>query len=217
MKPDFNFKYYDESKLILLVILLYVGSEALINLLINLLKAYNIEYHRFYPATILLGIIFWLINKNLHKIPFLWKLLIKVPLIRGTYQGNVKYNYQGVEGDKHCKLIIYQTTSDIKVDCYFWDEDKNGKKISSTQTKSESIVEDLIRKDNGLYQLLFYYQQKGSNDSSIPIRDGFNTLTLKEDGKLKRLEGGYFSKNSLSKGNGGTISVDFQTKELKHI
>lgn len=217
MKPDFNFKYYDESKLILLVILLYVGSEALINLIINLLKAYNIEYHRFYPATILLGIIFWLINKNLHKIPFLWKLLIKVPLIRGTYKGNVKYNYQGVEGDKHCKLIIYQTTSDIKVDCYFWDEDKNGKKISSTQTKSESIVEDLIRKDNGLYQLLFYYQQKGSNDSSIPIRDGFNTLTLKEDGKLKRLEGGYFSKNSLSKGNGGTISVDFQTKELKHI
>ncbi|WP_299622978.1 hypothetical protein [uncultured Tenacibaculum sp.] len=217
MKPDFNFKYYDESKLILLVILLYVGSEALINLIINLLKAYNIEYHRFYPATILLGIIFWLINKKLHKIPFLWKLLIKVPLIRGTYKGNVKYNYQGVEGDKHCKLIIYQTTSDIKVDCYFWDEDKNGKKISSTQTKSESIVEDLIRKDNGLYQLLFYYQQKGSNDSSIPIRDGFNTLTLKEDGKLKRLEGGYFSKNSLSKGNGGTISVDFQTKELKHI
>ncbi len=217
MKPDFNFKYYNESKLILLVILLYIGSEALVSGIINLLKAYNFEYYRFYPATALLALVFWLINKHLHKVPFLWKLLIKVPLIRGTYKGMVKYNYQGVLGHKHCKLIIYQTTSDIKVDCYFWDEDENGNKISSTQTKSESIVEDLIRKDNGLYQLLFYYQNKGSSDSSIPIKYGFNTLTLKKEGEIKRLEGGYFSKNSLSKGNGGTISVDFQTKELKHI
>lgn len=217
MKPDFNFKYYSETKLLLLVIILYVSSEYLISLVIKILGNYEMSYYRFYPSVILLCLIFSILNRNLHKIPFLWDLLIKVPLIRGTYLGTVNFNFDDKNSFKHCKLIIFQTTSDIKVDCYFWNEDENGKKISSTQTKSESIVEDIVQKKNRLYRLLFYYRQQGSGDSSIPIREGFNILNFKKDGEIKRLEGRYFTKNSLSKGNGGTMVVDFNTKQLKHI
>ncbi|MCY4162215.1 MAG: hypothetical protein OXE77_10180 [Flavobacteriaceae bacterium] len=217
MKPDFNFKYYDESKLILLIILLYIGSEALVNFIIDRLENYDIQYYRFYPAAILLALIFSLINSNLHKISFLWKFLVKVPLIRGTYKGQVNYTFEEEERSKNCKLVVYQTTSDIKIDCYFWDEDEKGDKILNTQTRSESIVEDLVPEKNGLFKLLFYYQQKGSSDSSIPMREGFNVLNFIKTGNLKRLEGRYFVKNGLSKGNGGTISVDFETKKLNHI
>lgn len=217
MIPDFNFKYYSETKLLLLVILLYGASEYLISLLIKTLDNYDISYYRFYPSVILLCLIFSLINRNLHKMPFLWNLLIKVPLIRGTYLGTVKFNFNNKESFKNCKLIIYQTTSDIKVDCYFWDEDENGNKISNTQTKSESIVEDLVLQKNNIFSLLFYYRQHGNGDSSIPIREGFNILNFQKDGKIKRLVGRYFTKNSLSKGNGGTMSVDFNSKKLKHI
>lgn len=217
MKPDFNFKYYSETKLLLLVILLYGASEFLINFLVNTLANYDVSYYRFYPSVILLCLIFSVINRNLHKMPFLWDFLIKVPLIRGTYLGDVKFNFDNKESFKHCKLIIYQTTSDIKVDCYFWDEDENGNKISSTQTKSESIIEDLVLEKNNIHNLLFYYRQHGSGDSSIPIREGFNILNFQQDGKIKRLVGRYFTKNSLSKGNGGTMSVDFNSKKLKHI
>nr|WP_293296867.1 hypothetical protein [Allomuricauda sp.] len=217
MKPDFNFKYYQETKLLLLVITLYGLSELFINWAIKFLGDYDIKYYRFYPSVILLCLLFSFINRNLYKIPFLWKWVIKVPLIRGTYTGKVKFNYNDQDSFKNCKLIIYQTTSDIKVDCYFWDEDENGNKISSSQTKSESIVEDFVEKKNGLFQLLFYYSQLGNGDSTIPIREGFNILNFKKDGQIKRLEGRYFTKNSLSKGNGGTMTVDFQTKNLKHI
>ncbi|PHR11307.1 MAG: hypothetical protein COA40_11905 [Aequorivita sp.] len=103
------------------------------------------------------------------------------------------------------------------MDCYFWDEDEDGNKISSTQTKSESIVEDLVLQKNNIFNLLFYYRQHGNGDSSIPIREGFNILNFQKDGKIKRLVGRYFTKNSLSKGNGGTMSVDFNSKKLKHI
>ncbi|MFB9053556.1 hypothetical protein ACFFVB_10750 [Formosa undariae] len=217
MKPDFNFRYYQVTKLILLVIALYVLSELFINWIIQVLGNYEIEYYRFYPSVILLCLLFSLINKNLHKIPFLWKWIIKVPLIRGTYTGKVKFNYNNQESFKHCKLIIFQTTSDLQVDCYFWNVDEDGKKISSSQTKSESIVEEIVKKKNGLFQLLFYYRQLGNGDSTIPIREGFNVLNFKKDGQLRRLEGKYFASNSLSKGNGGTMTVDFQTKKLKHI
>ena len=217
VKPDFNFKYYQETKLVLLVIILYVLSELFINWLIQVLGEHDIKYYRFYPSVILLCLLFSFINKNLHKVPFLWKWVIKVPLIRGTYTGKVKFNYNGQESFKNCKLIIYQTTSDVKVDCYFWDEDLDGKKISSSQTKSESIVEDIVKKKNGLFQLLFYYRQSGNGDSTIPIREGFNVLNFKKDGQIRRLEGKYFASNSLSRGNGGTMTVDFQTKKLKHI
>lgn len=218
MKPDFNFKYYQETQLVLLVIALYVLSELLINWVIQILGDYDIKYYRFYPSVILLCLLFSFINKNLHRVPFLWKWVIKVPLIRGTYAGKVKFNYNNQESFKNCKLIIYQTTSDIKVDCYFWDEEEEGgKKISNSQTKSESIVEDFVKKKNGLFQLMFYYRQLGNGDSTIPIREGFNILNFQNDGKIKRLVGRYFTKNSLSKGNGGTMSVDFNSKKLKHI
>lgn len=216
MALDFNFKYYNEKKLISLIIILYLFIELIIKLLINLLESNDLAYYRFYPSAILMAIVFSYINKNLHDYPKIWKLLIKVPLIRGTYLGKVEYHYNGEDSYKNCKLIIKQTTSDICVDCYFWEKDKTGEKILRSQTQSESIVEDLVLEKNGLYNLLFYYRQKGTADSSIPIREGFNILKVKKDGKITRLDGNYFVKDGRSKGNGGSMTVNLSSKQLNH-
>lgn len=217
MVPDFNFKYFKIIPLFILVVFFYLASEKLIAMTIEYFNSENIQYFRFAPFTILLATLFSLLDKNLHKAPFLWRLIMKVPLLRGTYIGKVFYNFKREDREKNCKFVITQTISKIKVDCYFWDEDENGKVLSTNQTESESIVEDIQLKENGLYELLFYYRQKGNQDSSIPIREGFNSLTYKKTKYAKRLEGIYFVKNGKSKGNGGKISVDYKTNELNHI
>lgn len=217
MKPDFNFKYYKELRLLSLIIGLYFGIEFLINLAIDLLEAQGLKYYRFYPAAFILAVIFNILNRNLHRIPWLWSLLIKVPLLRGTYDGQVMFTYDNKVRSKICTLVVHQTTSDISVNCYFWDEDKDKKKVPTSMTESVSLVEDIVEKKNGQYQLLFYYRQKGNFDGTIPIREGFNILTLKEIEGKKYLDGGYFAKNSHSKGNGGNLKVSFKTKKVNHI
>lgn len=216
MIPDFNFKYYKEIPLFILVILFYSISEKIIQLIIDTLNYQNIEYYRFIPFTILLATLFSFINKYLHKIPWLWKQLIKVPLIRGTYEGKVVYNYLNQDAQKKCKFIIYQTPSKIKIDSYFWNSKNYVVGDELIKTDSESLVEDIKLKDNGLFELLFYYRNKGSSDGTIPQREGFNSLTYKKTEKTKKLEGYYFVKNGKTKGNGGKIKVDFKTKQLNY-
>ena len=210
MKPNFNFKYYQEFRLISLVIILYLITNYLVLIIGNTLEDYQIEYKRFHPATILLIMIFGGINSFLHKIPFLWKLLMKVPLIRGNYEGNIMYLIDGKEIEKKCKMKIYQTTSKIKVDTTFWNEDENGKKIETTITHSESLVEDFLKNQRDNYELHFYYSNEGNFNRTIETRMGYNILKYDKD--TKSFEGVYFSRNSITDGNGGKISVEFKQK-----
>lgn len=217
MKPDFNFKYYQELRLIPLIILIYFLSESLVTLGIELLEKNEWKYYRFYPSTALAAGFFSLLDKNLHRLPFLWKFLIKVPLIRGTYRGTIKFNLNDTEMIKACRLVINQTTSKIKVDSYFWNEDESGDVIPNSETQSESLVEDFTQKANDLFELLFYYHQKGNKDSTIPIREGFNKLSYHEQKGRKRFLGTYFAKNSTAAGNGGSMEVSLKSKTLNYI
>lgn len=210
MKPTFNFKYYKETSLILLIIILYVLSELLVETIGSLLADYNIQYHRFYPATILLAIIFGFINHHLHKIPFLWNLLIKVPLIKGKYEGFIQYTIGDKETTKKCSVIINQTTSKIKVNSRFWNDHKKQKKVIASETPSESLVEDFILNNSDAYELHFYYKNGGNHNSTIPIKEGYNVLKYNDEDKS--LEGHYFSKNSIAVGNGGKIKLNFKGK-----
>ncbi|MFI1773376.1 hypothetical protein [Thalassobellus citreus] len=210
MKPTFNFKYYKETSLILLIIILYILSESLIKFLDSLLESYDFEYHRFYPATILLAMIFGFINYHLHKIPFLWNLLIKVPLIRGKYEGFIYYTIDGVEMNKKCTAIINQTTSKIKINSRFWNEGKKKKVVVASETPSESLVEDFVLNASDVYELHFYYRNGGNHNSTIPIKEGYNVLKYNKKDKL--LEGHYFSKNSITVGNGGKIKINYKGK-----
>ncbi len=210
MKPNFNFKYYKEDKLILALVGLYILLEFLVSLIINLLESKGLHYYRFYPTTGLLAIIFGIANSNLHKAPLLWKFFMKVPLVRGHYQGNINYVINGKKNEKKCKMRIYQTVSKVKVDTVFWNEDKKGNKIETSETNSESSVEDLMKNERDNYELHFFYSNGGSLDSKIPIKMGYNVL--KYDVEKKVFEGIYFSRNSITEGNGGKIRVEFKSK-----
>lgn len=210
MKPNFNFKFYQEFRLVSLIIVLYFITNYLVLTIANFLENYELAYNRFYPATALLILIFGGINVFLHRSPLLWKLFIKVPLVGGNYEGNISYVIDGEEIEKKCKMKIYQTASKIKVDTTFWNEDKKGNKIQTSETISESSVEDFIKNNRDNYELHFFYSNGGSLDSKIPIRMGYNVL--KYDAETKVFEGIYFSRNSIADGNGGKIRVKFKKK-----
>lgn len=209
MESNFNFKYYKESKLILAIIILYTGSEFLIELLNSVLSKYDINYNRFYPATILLAIIFGLINSFLHKIPWLWKFLIKVPLIRGVYEGEIIYFIKGVELRKSCEMKIRQTVSKIKIDTKFFDV-QDGVEIIKTKTPSKSLIEDFVKNESDVFELHYYYRNSGSIDGEIPVKMGYNVLEYCED--EKKLEGVYFARKSWADGNSGELKVKFKNK-----
>jgi hypothetical protein len=210
MKPNFNFKYYKEDKLILTLIVLYIFLEFIIGLIIILLEKNGLHYYRFYPATVLLAIIFGFANSNLHKVPTVWNFFMKIPLIKGIYEGSIMFIIDGKEIEKKCKMKIYQNASKIKVDTIFWNEDKKGNKIETSETISESSVEDLLKNERDNYELHFFYSNGGSLDSKIPIRMGYNVL--KYDAETKIFKGIYFSRNSIAEGNGGKIKLVFKNK-----
>lgn len=210
MKPNFNFKYYKEDRLILALVGLYILLELLVSLIINLLESKGIHYYRFHPTTILIALVFGIANSYLHKSPFLWNIFMKVPLIKGNYIGSIRFVIDGNEIEKKCKMKIYQTASKVKVDTIFWNEDLRGNKIETSITNSESSVEDLLKNERGNYELHFFYSNGGSLDSKIPIKMGYNVL--KYDIETKTFEGIYFSRNSITEGNGGKIRVEFKSK-----
>ena len=210
MKPNFNFKFYKEFRLISLIIILYIITNKLVLLLSNLLESHELEYNRFYPAAILLALIFGIINTYLHKIPSLWKCLMKTPLVRGVYEGSIKYMIDEVEKEKKCEMKIYQTASKIKIDTTFWNEDKHGNIIDASRTISESSIEDFIENARDNYELHFYYSNGGSYNSEIPTKMGYNIL--KFDPEQKKFDGIYFSRNSMARGNGGNVNVKFKRK-----
>ncbi|WP_299096999.1 hypothetical protein [uncultured Winogradskyella sp.] len=205
MKPDFNFRYYKENYLIALIIVLYIASEALIRLISHVLNIYDLSYNRFYPAAILLAILFSLINTNLHRFQKLWNLLIKVPFVKGEYEGEIHYTINDTPYTKKCFVKISQTTSKIKITSKFWEEDENSNKILITKTPSQSIVEDFRLNKNDIYELNYYYRNDGNFNSTIPIKEGYNIL--KYNKSTQSFEGRYFSKNSITDGNGGTIKL----------
>lgn len=210
MKPNFNFKYYKENRLILSVVVLYLLIECLVNSAIELLAYHDLRYYRFYPTVGLLAVIFGLINSNLNKSPLLWLFFMKTPLIKGYYEGYITYVLDDVTEKKKCSVKIFQTPSKIKVNTSFWNEDESENKIEETKTYSESIVEDFFENQSDIFELHFYYSNGGNLNSTIPIRMGYNVLKYNKE--LRKFGGIYFSKNSKSKGAGGKMSITFKRK-----
>lgn len=205
MKTEFSLKYYKTKLVIILILAISSIYGAFTPIIYSFLQEYDIVWIFFPSSTIIIGLSFSLLNSQLHKIPFLWNLIIKVPYISGQYNGKVYWWINEVESFKNCSMRIYQTTSMIKIDCEFWNTDEEGNKIISSETYSESIVEDFFENEKGQFVLHFSYIQKGSYDSKIPPREGYNVLTLNKD--ISELKGYYFAKNSFSDGNGGKIVV----------
>ena len=200
---NYSFKNYREPALILIIISLYLGSGFLYEFFnSSSLELFESSYIKYPSITILTGLFFSLFDRMLPRLPWLWKALLKIPLIRGFYQGHIKYFINGEIIEKNCTMKIFQSASKIKISSSFWDDDKES---LSTATPSESYVEDFLKKEDGEYQLHFYYKNDGSVDGTIPLKEGYNVLNI--DSKQKTLSGYYFSRNSEAKGNSGKVNL----------
>lgn len=205
MEGGFSFKYYKSNVVVIVIIILSTVYGFLAPMVFNLLQENGVTWIFFPSSAIAIGMVFVFLNSQIHKVPFLWNFLIKIPFVGGVYNGKVTWWINGEEKTKNCSMTIHQTTSKIKADCDFWDEDDTGSKVISSETKSESIVEDFFKDERGSYVLHFSYKQKGSLDSKIPPREGYNVLNYNKENR--EFKGYYFAKNSLSDGNGGKIEV----------
>jgi hypothetical protein len=209
MKPNFNFKYYKEDLLIILIIIvIFPVIGIVVPTITTLMKNIVGVELNLGTITALILTIFGLINLILHKTPLLWKLFMKVPLVRGKYKGIINYIFEGKKKEKECELEIVQTASKIKIKTSFWSLDEKGNKELTEQTSSVSLVEEFIKNSMDVFELHFYYRNNGNINGEIPIRMGYNVLEYNKE--EKKFEGYYFSKNSKSEGNGGIINVQLK-------
>lgn len=146
-----------------------------------------------------------LMDKYLHKIPFLWDLLIKVPYIGGQYKGKINFvfidNGKEVGGEKICEMTIYQTCSKIKTSSQFYYKNR----ANEQKTSSASKVELLEKKDDSV-KLYFAYRNYGVTiNNEVPSGMGFNILNYKKNQRDETLDGTYFSERVASKN--GTITL----------
>jgi hypothetical protein len=125
---------------------------------------------------------------------YLWrwpvfKLLVNVPVVRGTYEGRVSYNYQSKDQSKHVLVVIEQRATHVSVCCWFTSEGD----ASKEETLSRSIHADLIDRDgHGRWQLCMLYQNEGDRiTGSTGAHDGFAALDLEVGTGI--LKGHYFT------------------------
>lgn len=209
MDSNFTFKYYRPERLILLILILAIGVNHLMGILFDFLETWKVDL-QIAPTSILVGGIIIFIDKKLHHWNWGWRRLMKAPLIRGSYRGKLYFTLDDAPQQKEAKLVICQTGSKIKVNCYFWP--KGHEESVYNHTKSSSILEEININPNDIPELHFYYRSIGVNGE---IREGFNVLNYHENKKI--LKGHYFSRNSYSLGNGGHIEVEKYTKNLNHL
>jgi hypothetical protein len=125
---------------------------------------------------------------------YLWRwpvfnLLVNVPVVRGKYEGRVRYNLQGEDLSKHVRVVIQQRATHVSVCCWFTAE-RDG---PTEETLSRSLHADLLDRDgNGHWQLCMLYQNEGDRiTGSTGAHDGFAALDLEVGTGI--LKGHYFT------------------------
>lgn len=209
MDSNFTFKYYRPERLILLILILAIGVNHLVGILFGFFEEWKIDL-QIAPTSILVGGIIVFLDKKLHHWNWGWRRLMKAPLIRGSYRGKLYFTLGDAHQRKEAKLVVCQTGSKIKINCYFWPEGLE--ESVQNHTKSSSILEEININSSEIPELHFYYRSTGVNGE---IREGFNVLDYYETEKM--LKGHYFSRNSRSQGNGGHIEVEKYSKKLNHL
>ncbi|WP_354264419.1 Cap15 family cyclic dinucleotide receptor domain-containing protein [Acinetobacter bereziniae] len=96
-------------------------------------------------------------------------------------------------------MEIHQNSSNIKVYSYY------GNFSTSTETsESSSVAEQIIKKDNGIFEL-FYIFANDANTLESQLSNHLGTCHLKYFPDRKKLIGEYYNQRGLK----GTIDVTF--------
>ena len=149
----------------------------------------------------------YLLNEFFWKYIF-FKWLIDVPNLNGRYEGTLESSYLDPRTNKFtrkkCVIEIVQNASKITINSYYADEDE------TKTSKSESFSEEIIKKNDGSYNL-YYFFRNNSDPLSKELSDHSGTCKLTFSPKNKELEGVYYNDRSYK----GKISVEFKDKHIK--
>ncbi|MBN2867683.1 MAG: hypothetical protein JXK08_03330 [Flavobacteriaceae bacterium] len=201
------FRNYKPNLLIIFIIFLSIGIGAFTDYVLPKINTFfESPYLQFPSATILIGYVFYLIDKVLWKYK-LFSWLFYTPNISGRYIGHIEYlDYKnGKTNRTNCALEIEQSASKIKIETYF----KN-KKLKET-SKSKSLVSSFVVDEFDNVSIVLTYHNSGNPVLNIPMHDGTNILEYNK--KERSLNGIYYTnKEPQTKGK---IKVIFQNKNLK--
>jgi len=206
---EFSLKYYKTGITITAIILLaglfdLFFQKCLSPLLAEFLSNYNGILRAPSNAT-LIGLVLWFHNQCGWKYPVLNKL-VTIPNMNGRYEGKINYEFDGKKEEKDCAIEIVQNATNIKINSYF-------SNAQGELTTSESLVEDIKKKD-GFYFVYFFYLNSGSKiDGSLDCHEGANVLKFLRSDEGIKLVGHYFTNRKIQ--TRGVIEVVFKTKYRK--
>lgn len=212
-----NFKYYNTTWLIITILVISIPIDYISNYLEDwIMKKWMLKdiykYLGTFSTISLLTLLISFINRFLWKFKllgyrlFIW--LVDVPDLNGRYEGILESSFlNSVTNEntkKKCVIEIDQNASKITINSYYADE--NGIETS----KSESISEEIIKKNNGFYDLYYIFTNKPDIlNEGLSNHSGTCKLTFYPEDK--KLEGEYYNARLCK----GKISVKFTDKHIK--
>lgn len=203
------FRYYKPNAIIGFIILSGSIIGGILTFIIKTIDTYSdLSYYQYPSASVFVGLLVLVIDRYLwNKKPF--RFLFFVPNISGRYEGEIEYvnPISKREENKKCVFEIFQTGSLIKFYCYF------NKNDGTEKTKSESLVETVIKNEDNTYSLVFTYLNHGLNNH-FQEHSGTNILKFIENEEGKFLKGIYYTNREPQ--TKGEMSVAYISNKLKH-
>ncbi|OSY89308.1 hypothetical protein WH52_01315 [Tenacibaculum holothuriorum] len=176
--------------------------------IVPFLKSKGIEFLRAPGNVTIIAMILAFYDSVLWKLPF-FKLLVNIPNISGRYKGNIKFEFNGVKGQKECYIEVKQSASKIKIHSYFNNE-------LNEKSDSKSLVEDVRLEEDGFFDIYMFYLNNGNKiNSSLDCHEGANKLRYIPANKARKakLTGHYFTNRQIQ--TRGEIEAEFETSNLK--
>lgn len=202
-----NFQYYNSRKLV--PVILFLGT--FISLIIELMKSYTSAVQLInaiqFPTTgaIVYGLL-TLYNTKLWKKKY-GNWLVTIPNMNGRYEGYIQYNYNGERHEKKCSVEVVQTGSSIKLSTYF------EKKDQTERSRSVSLIENIRKREDGSYEVVFTYQNYGIQTIDQP-HYGTNILRFIQNDSGTYLKGLYYTNRKPQ--TKGKMEVKFMSNQLKY-
>lgn len=203
-----NFKYYKTSPFVITILALSIPATYFSTFIENvIMKAEMINdmyrYVGIFSAVSLIMIFVYLLNEFFWKY-FFFKWLVNIPNLNGRYEGELRSSYKDQNITKKCVIEIVQNASKITVNSYYADED------GTETSKSESFSEEIIKKNDGFYDL-YYFFKNDANTLSKGLSNHSGACKLTFYPPKKELKGVYFNDRPYK----GNISVKFTSKHIE--
>lgn len=212
-----NLKYYNTTWFVITILVISIPIDYVSNYLEDwIMKKWMLKdiykYLSTFSTISLLTFSISFINSFLWKVKLseyrLFKWLVDIPNLNGRYEGILESSFPNSVTNKNtkkkCVIEIVQNASKITINSYYADVD------GIETSKSESVSEEIIKKNNGFYDLYYIFTNKPDIlNEGLNNHSGACKLTFYP--QEKKLEGEYYTDRKTK----GKISVFFKEKDIK--